>query len=78
LEYVEDHSKITIDIIMLKTFVAPTPEADTRNAQDNLQAMEDLKDYYHQMRNVYYTVLRYPDINYRYLIEPSGSYPQAL
>jgi len=39
LEYVDDPSKVTIDIIMLKHFDAPVPEVNITNALDNLQAM---------------------------------------
>ena len=35
-----------------------------------------MKSYYHGLENVIQTQVRYPEVNYRYIVQPSGAYPK--
>ena len=35
-----------------------------------------MKSYYHGLENVIQTQVRYPEVNYGYIVQPSGAYPK--
>ena len=69
-----------MDIILLDLFTAPTDETedDTTNAIANLLRVHTMNHYYSGLENVIEVMLTYPNVNYRYLMEPTGPYPHAL
>merc|ERR1712060_38311 len=74
-----DESKITMDIMLLDRFVAP-PEETEEDFNDktikNILRLHEMKSYYKGLENVITTMLAHPNVNYRYILEPSGKYPK--
>lgn len=75
LELVSDESQITLDIILLDQIFAPDSEtyADTTNAINNLMRARSVQSYYTALENVIEVMVTYPNVNYRYMMEPSDS-----
>lgn len=71
-----DQSKVTLDIILLDRFNAPDEEADLGDTITNMLRTHSMKSYYHGLENVIQTQVRYPEVNYRYIVQPSGAYPK--
>ena len=76
LELVDDDSKITLDIMLLDRFALPPTELDDGDTLKNLVRMHSVKHYYKGLENVITTMLAHPNVNYRYILEPSGDYPK--
>ena len=74
LTVVDDQTKITLDIILLDRFTAPDPESDDGDTIKNLIRLYEVKSYFKGLQNVIVTMLAYPNVNYRYILEPSGHY----
>ena len=74
LELVDDDSQITMDIILLDRFVEATEET-SGNTLNNLLRGHETKKYYKGLENVITVMLAHPNVNYRYILEPSGHYP---
>ena len=49
-------------------------EPDPKDTIKNYLRMHEVKSYYKGLENVITTMLTYPRVNYRYLLEPSGHY----
>ena len=76
LELVDDESKITMDIMLLDRFAIPEHELDDGDTLKNMVRMHSIKHYYKGLENVITTMLSHPNVNYRYILEPSGDYPK--
>ena len=76
LDLVEDESQITMDIILLDRFVPPTVEGDFGDTVQNLLRKHEIDSYYNGLVNVITCMLSHPNVNYRYILEPSGPYPK--
>lgn len=76
LDLVDDESKITMDIMLLDRFAMPESELDDGDTLKNMLRMHSIKHYYKGLENVITTMLAHPNVNYRYILEPSGDYPK--
>lgn len=76
LELVDDESQITLDIILLDRFAATPGEEDDGDTIMNMLRLHEMKSYYKGLENVMTTMLSHPNVNYRYILEPSGKYPK--
>ena len=65
-----------MDIILLDRFRDPKGEAETGDAVENIMRERSVKHYYHGWENVLETMIAYPNVNYRYTVQPSGAYPK--
>ena len=63
-----------MDIILLDRFVEATEET-SGNTLNNLLRGHETKKYYKGLENVITVMLAHPNVNYRYILEPSGHYP---
>ena len=72
----DDESKITLDIILLDRFATPDDKTDDGDTMMNMLRMHTVKSYYKGLENVITTMLAHPNVNYRYILEPSGKYPK--
>jgi hypothetical protein len=69
---------VTLDILLLDKFNEPVDHDDVGDTIANLVRMFSVNQYYHGMVNVFTTMLTFPNVNYRYLLEPSGHYPKTI
>lgn len=76
LELVDEDSQITMDIILLDRFASPVKELDDQDTILNMLRMHEIKHYYKGLENVITVMMAHPDVNYRYILEPSGDYPK--
>lgn len=76
LELVDDESKITMDIMLLDRFAVPEGELNDGDTLKNMLRMHQIKHYYKGLENVITTMLSHPNVNYRYILEPTGDYPK--
>ena len=76
LKYVDDESQVTLDVILLDRFTLPDTEESSKNTVENIMREHSVKSYYHGLENVIQTQVAHPNVNYRYLIQPSGAYPK--
>jgi hypothetical protein len=74
---VDDDSEIIIDIV--NCFSNELDNwTDQGNAIGNFLRYKEIKDYYTQIGDIYKFKLAFPDINFRYYIEPSTTLPGGL
>lgn len=76
LELVDDESQITLDIILLDRFATTPGEEDDGDTIANILRLHEMKSYYKGLENVITTMLSHPNVNYRYILEPTGKYPK--
>ncbi len=76
-EKVESDSEIIIDIILCYNSQMQTI-TETGNAIDNFMRHRDINAYYNMMNNIVEFKRSRPDVQYRYLIVPSGKVPNSL
>ena len=76
LELVEDESLVTMDIILLDRFVPPAIEGDDGDTIQNMLRKHEITSYYNGLVNVITCMLSHPNVQYRYILEPSGPYPK--
>mmetsp|Transcript_7046 Transcript_7046/g.11860 ORF Transcript_7046/g.11860 Transcript_7046/m.11860 type:complete len:172 (+) Transcript_7046:541-1056(+) len=76
-EQVDDDSEITIDIINSDTHILPN-DLNMTNAYSNYLIFQDIKRYYHKLEDIFLIEKAYPDVNFRYYIEPSVALPAGL
>ena len=76
LDLVDDESKITMDIMLLDRFAIPAAELDDGDTLKNMLRMHSIKHYFKGLENVITTMQAHPNVNYRYILEPSGEYPK--
>ena len=70
----DDETKVTLDIILLDRFTSPSDKEDDGDTIMNMLRMHSVKSYYKGLENVITTMLAHPNVNYRYILEPSGHY----
>ena len=75
LELVDDDSQITMDIILLDRF-SDQAEEESGDTINNLLRQHEMKHYYKGLENVITVMMAHPNVNYRYILEPSGAYPR--
>ena len=78
MELVDDYSQVTLDIILLDRFDKPDQWTDIETTLGNFSRKHQLKSYYSGLKNVIEVMVTYPEINYRFLMEPTGPYPVFL
>uniref|UniRef100_A0A7S3MN87 PNPLA domain-containing protein n=1 Tax=Favella ehrenbergii TaxID=182087 RepID=A0A7S3MN87_9SPIT len=76
LTHVDSEEQVTLDIMLLDRFVAPPPEQDDSDTIANYLRYHEIHSYFKGLENVITTMLTYPNVNYRYILEPSGHYPK--
>ena len=74
LTLVDDQTDVTLDIMLLDRFVRPSSEDEDGNTVENLYRSHEFHSYYKGLENVITTMMTYPNVNYRYILEPSGHY----
>ena len=67
---------MTLDVILLDRFNQPVEESSTKHTVENIMRKHAMKSYYHGLVNVIQTQVAHPNVNYRYLVQPSGEYPK--
>lgn len=73
-KYVDSDDQITLDIILLDRFEVPPSEADVQKTASNYLRMHQVNQYYKAMRNVVNAMESHPQVDFRYIFEPSGHY----
>jgi len=76
LELVDDETQITLDIILLDRFATPQDHDQDGDTIANILRLHELKSYYKGLENVITTMMSHPNVNYRYILEPTGDYPK--
>lgn len=75
LEFVDSEEQVTLDIMLLdRSMIKPPEHKDDGDSIMNYLRGYEVKQYYKGMENVITTMLTYPNVNYRYMVEPSGHY----
>lgn len=69
-ELVDDHKDIILDVIICDDYTESTWN-DQNNAINSFQRFSDIKSHYQDIADVYDLTQIYPDVNYRYYIQPS-------
>lgn len=78
LKIVDSLDQITLDIIMLeKPTVSEAESIAGQNTHENYARAKDIKSYNSGMSNVFEAVRAYPDVNWRYLFQPSEHVPNG-
>ena len=78
LKLVDDESQITLDIILLDKISPAEGEEDDGKTFANFMRNRDITGYYKSYENVLVTMMAYPNVNYRYIMEPTGWYPTSV
>ena len=76
LEKVDSEEQVTLDIMLLDRFVAPPEKQKDGDTIHNWLRTYEIKQYFKGLENVITTMLTYPNVKYRYILEPSGWYPK--
>jgi len=69
-ELVDDHSQITIDVIICQDYEIAT-WTDQGNAMNGFQRFTNIQGHYRDISDVYDLMTIFPDVNYRYYVQPS-------
>jgi len=77
-EIVDDDSKITIDIIVCHAGKKFSDWEDKDKAIGNFMRYKEIKDVYSSNADIWLFQQAYPDVNFRYYVEPSGPLPGGL
>jgi len=77
-EIVDDDSKITIDIITVHGGKHLGEWKNKNKAINNYLRFTDIKDYYDSKADIWRFMQAFPNVNFRYLVEPSGKLPGGL
>lgn len=72
LKIVDDTSKITMDIVMEEQVIIDELDNDDFQAMGHYMRARQIKKYNAGMANVFEAMRAYPDVNWRYLVQPSG------
>lgn len=73
-EITDDHSQITMDIIICDDYQFPTWDSRD-NAYDAYLRYRDLKSSYSNIADVFELMQAFPNVNYRYYLQPSQALP---
>ena len=76
-EIVDDHSQITLDVLICQDYQFSTWN-DQGNTMSAFQRYSDIKSHYKDIADVYDLMSIYPNVNYRYYIQPSEPMPGSL
>ena len=74
LTMVDGEEQVTLDIMLLDRFIAPPTKEKDGDTMANWLRTYELHSYFKGLENVITTMLTYPNVNYRYILEPSGHY----
>jgi hypothetical protein len=74
-EKVDDDSKITIDIVECFGYSIDRTFSSTGNTIDNFIRFKNIKDYYSGMDDILSFMRAFPEVNFRYYIQPSAPLP---
>lgn len=74
-EKVDDDSKITIDIVVCFGYSIDGKYSSSANTVDNYIRYKTIKDYYSSMDDILEFMRAFPDVNFRYYVQPSSPLP---
>ena len=74
-ETVDSDSQITIDIVVCFAHNIDDKYAVSGNTIDNFMRYKDIKEYYNGMDDVLEYMRAFPDVNFRYYVQPSAPLP---
>lgn len=74
-ESVDSDSQITVDIVVCFAHDIDAKFELSGNTIDNFMRYKDIKDYYSGMDDVLETIQAFPEVNFRYYVQPSSSLP---
>ena len=74
-EKVDDDSKITIDILVCFGYDIDKDFRQAGNTIDNYNRFIQIRDYYNGMDDVLNFMRAFPDVNFRYYVQPSSPLP---
>lgn len=77
LKIVDDVSKITMDIVMEEAVVIDELDDDNFSTLGHYMRGRQISKYNKGMANVFQAMRAYPEVNWRYLVQPSGDLPNG-